>query len=71
MEYVKDLAQRYQLNDRLDWDKVPAILKAREGIAQEVTKDPPAPLPSAPSGETANPREVRLSPLQDQKPTVE
>jgi len=65
------LAQHYQLSDRIDWDKVPAILKAREGSAQEVTKGPPAPGPSAPSGETTSPREVRLSPLQDKKPTVE
>jgi L,D-transpeptidase ErfK/SrfK len=71
MDYLKDLAQHYQLSDRIDWEKVPAILKAREGIAQEVTKGPPAPWPSAPPGETASPQEVRLSPLQDRKPTVE
>jgi L,D-transpeptidase ErfK/SrfK len=64
MDYLKDLAQHYQLSDRIAWDKVPAILKAREGIAQEVTKGPPVPVPSAPPGETASPREVRLSPLQ-------
>jgi L,D-transpeptidase ErfK/SrfK len=71
LEYVQELAQHYQLNDRIDWDKVPAILKAREGIAQEVTKGPPVPWPSAPAVEAASPREVRLSPLQDKKPTVE
>ena len=64
LDYLKDLAQHYQLSDRIDWDKVPAILKAREGIAQEVTRGPPVPVPSAPPGETASPREVRLSPLQ-------
>jgi L,D-transpeptidase ErfK/SrfK len=64
MDYLKDLAQQYQLSDRIDWDKVPAILKTREGIALEVTKGPPVPVPSAPPGETASPREVRLSPLQ-------
>ena len=70
-EYVQDMAEYYQICDRIDWDKVPAILKAKEGIAWEVTKGPPVPWPSAPPGEAASPREVRLSPLQDKKPTVE
>ncbi len=71
MDYLKELAQHYQLNDRIDWDKVPAILKAKEGIAREITKGPPVPLPTAPPGEAASPREVRLSPLQVPKGTVE
>ena len=42
------MAEYYQITDRIDWDKVPAILKAKEGIAQEITKGRPAPLPAAP-----------------------
>ncbi|MCX5889852.1 MAG: L,D-transpeptidase [Deltaproteobacteria bacterium] len=71
MEYLNNLVQQYQLTERIDWPKVSPILKAKEGIAQEITKGPPVPLPSAPAGEAPSPREVRLSPLQDKKPTVE
>ncbi len=70
-EYVQDMAEYYQISDRIDWDKVPAILKAKEGIAQEITKGQPAPLPATPPAEAASPKEVRLSPLQVPKPTVE
>jgi L,D-transpeptidase ErfK/SrfK len=70
-EYVQDMAEYYQISDRIDWDKVPAILKAKEGIAQEVTKGPPAPLPAAPPASSGSPKEVRLSPLQVPKAAVE
>ncbi len=71
MEYLKNLAQQHQLTERIDWPKVPPILKAKEGIAQEITKGPPVPQPAAPPQEAASPREVRLSPLQLPKGTVE
>lgn len=71
-EYVEDMAEYYQICDRIDWEKVPAILKAKEGIAQEITKGAPVPLPATPKEEgSASPREVRLSPLQVPKATVE
>ena len=63
MEWVKDMADYYQIADRIDWDKVPPILKARSGLAQDITKVAAAPVPAAPPTSTA-PREVRLSPLQ-------
>ena len=63
-EYVEDMADYYQIRDRIDWDKVPDILKAKEGIAREVTKGAPRPLPAAPPREAPTPKEVRLSPLQ-------
>lgn len=71
MEYVEDMADYYQISDRIDWDKVPAILKAKEGIAREVTKGSPTPLPAAPPREGPTPKEVRLSPLQVPKAAVE
>ncbi len=72
LDYLRDLAARYQLGDRLDWDKVPAILQAKEGIAREITKGPPQPLPlQSPPAKGASPQEVRLSPLQPPKPKVE
>jgi L,D-transpeptidase ErfK/SrfK len=70
LEWVKDMAAYYQITDRIDWDKVRPILKAREGIAQDITKEPAVPLPAAPSGATA-PKEVRLSPLHGKKATLE
>jgi L,D-transpeptidase ErfK/SrfK len=42
MALVKDLAQKNQLVERIDWDRVPKILKAKEGIAQDITRDLPA-----------------------------
>jgi L,D-transpeptidase ErfK/SrfK len=72
LDYLRDLADHYQLGDRIDWDKVPAILKAKEGIAREITKGPPQPLPLQPSPAKGNSaQEVRLSPLQPPNPKVE
>ena len=65
------MAEYYQICDRIDWNKVPAILKAREGFAQEVTKGQPVPLPAAPPTDAGHPKEVRLSPLQVPKAAVE
>lgn len=71
LEWVQDMAEYYQISDRIDWDKVPAILKAKEGIAREITKGAPTPLPPASPPEAAHPCEVRLSPLQVPKGRVE
>jgi L,D-transpeptidase ErfK/SrfK len=73
LEYVKELAQYYRLTDRIDWDKVPPILKAGEGIAQDITRDPRGPeAPPAPAPRGASsPREVRLSPLHGKEAKVE
>jgi L,D-transpeptidase ErfK/SrfK len=62
LEWVQDMAEYYHLTDRIDWDKVRPVLKAREGVARDVTKDP---------GPVAAPREVRLLPLQGKDATVE
>ncbi|MGD0827194.1 MAG: L,D-transpeptidase [Desulfobaccales bacterium] len=72
LDYLRDLAEHYQLGDRLDWDKVPAILKAKEGIAREITKGRPRPLPlQSPPAKRGSPQEVRLSPLQLPKSRVD
>jgi hypothetical protein len=73
LKYVQELAQCYKLTDRIDWDKVRPILKVREGIARDITKDP-APPDSAPAPapkESASPREVRLSPLHEKEAKLE
>jgi L,D-transpeptidase ErfK/SrfK len=70
LEWVKDMAEYYHIADRIDWDKVPPILKTRSGLAQDITKGAAAPVPAAPS--TSNdPKEVRLSPLQGKETKVE
>jgi len=40
-EWLKNTARHYQLEDRLDWERAFQVLKAKEGIAQDVTKSPP------------------------------
>jgi L,D-transpeptidase ErfK/SrfK len=71
LEWVQDMADYYQISNWIDWDKVPAILKAKEGIARDITKGTPVPLPASPREAPAHPREVRLSPLQVPKTPVE
>ena len=73
LKYVQDLAGHYELTDRIDWGKVPPILKAREGIAQDITKEaaPPGSAPAPASKDSVSPREVRLSPLHGKEAKVE
>jgi L,D-transpeptidase ErfK/SrfK len=70
LEWVKDMAEYYKITDRIDWDKVPPILKTRSGLAQDITKAGAAPIPAAPPASDV-PKEVRLSPLQGQAARVE
>jgi len=70
LEWVQDMAEYYNITDRIDWDKVPPILKTRSGLAQDITKAGAGPIPAAPSSANA-PKEVRLSPLQGQAVKVE
>ena len=70
LEWVKDMADYYNIADRIDWDKVPPILKTRSGLAQDITKAGAPPTPATPV--TSNvPKEVRLSPLQGQAAKLE
>jgi L,D-transpeptidase ErfK/SrfK len=73
MEYVRELANAYKIQNRIDWDKVPAILKAREGIAQDITQEPlaPSPVPAVTPPEPSRPREVRVPPLQRKEAKLE
>jgi L,D-transpeptidase ErfK/SrfK len=70
LEWVQDMAEYYNITDRIDWDKVPPILKTKSGLAQDITKAGAGPIPAAPSTSNA-PKEVRLSPLQGQAVKVE
>jgi len=60
---VKELAQRHQLEDKIDWDQVSKILKVRNGVARDITKAPPAPKATTTAAPT--PQEMRLFPLQE------
>lgn len=70
LEWVQGMADYYNISDRIDWDKVPPILKAKSGLAQDITKAGAGPVPAAPFTSNA-PREVRLSPLQDETVKIE
>ncbi len=70
LDYVKSMAEYYQITDRIDWSKVPSILRRRDGIAQDITKASEAPTSagtSIPPGSTS----VRLSPLHDKESKLE
>jgi L,D-transpeptidase ErfK/SrfK len=69
LAYVQELARRYRLEHRIDWGKVPEILKAREGIAQDITKV------KAPGFSTRaaapEPSKSQPAPLQDRQSKLE
>jgi L,D-transpeptidase ErfK/SrfK len=64
LEYVKKLAESYQLASRIDWQKVDTILKIREGLARDVTRDPGPAKSAVPPSPSPRPKELGLSPLQ-------
>jgi L,D-transpeptidase ErfK/SrfK len=41
--WVEEVARLHRLQDRIDWDRVPTILKAKDGIAYDVTRGAEAP----------------------------
>jgi L,D-transpeptidase ErfK/SrfK len=61
LDYVKSMAEYYQITDRIDWTKVPSILRRRDGIAHDITKSSNAPAAA----------EVRLSPLHGKAAKLE
>ncbi|MHB8069069.1 MAG: L,D-transpeptidase [Desulfobaccales bacterium] len=71
MALVKDLAQKNQLEERIDWSRVPKILKAKEGIAQDITRDVPADKPATAAAPAPQHRETTLFPLQGKEAKLE
>ncbi|MFA5110532.1 MAG: L,D-transpeptidase [Desulfobaccales bacterium] len=65
LDWVKSMAEYYQIEDHIDWSKVPAILKVKDGIAHDITKDANAPPPAG------SPKEVQLSPLHGKAAKLE
>lgn len=70
-EYVEKLAQSHNLASRLNWLKVKNVLKIKEGVAREVTKDPEPVKSATPPSEAPRPRELGLFPLQAQDTRIE
>lgn len=71
LEYVKKLANSYQLDSRIDWQQVDTMLKIREGLARDVTKDPAPGKAAAEPSPPAKQRKLGLSPLQVQDTRIE
>ncbi|MBW1992433.1 MAG: L,D-transpeptidase [Deltaproteobacteria bacterium] len=69
MAWVQALVKSHRLYDRIDWRKVLRVLKAKTGIAQDVTKEPAAPRLTV--TESRRPRRLGLIPLQPRKYRVE
>lgn len=65
-EYVRQLAQSYHLEDRLDWPKVEVLLKLKDGVAHDVTREPLVTKAAAPSPPLCKPRKIGLLPLHPQ-----
>lgn len=67
---VKELARKNGLEDRIDWDRVAKVLKAREGIARDVTREPPEPKATI-TAPIPRPQENTLFPLQGKEAKLE
>jgi L,D-transpeptidase ErfK/SrfK len=68
---VRETAQKYQLENRIDWSLVPKILKAKEGIAQDITKEPPEPRATTAATSVPRHQETTLFPLQGKEAKLE
>lgn len=68
---IKDLVWKNRLDDRVDWDLVRKVLKTREGVARDVTKELPEPRTTT-AGAPATPvQESPLFPLQRKEAKLE
>jgi len=70
-EVVEELARRYQLVGRIDWEKVPGVLKAKDGVARDITLGPARPQPVRAGVPSRTGGEARLGPLQGQNAGLE
>jgi L,D-transpeptidase ErfK/SrfK len=71
LDYVKKMAKSYQLDTRIDWQKVDTILKIKEGLAKDVTKEPVPTKSVAEPPDDRRPRKLGLFPLQLQGTRIE
>lgn len=68
---VKKVARSHNLEDRIDWQKVKTILKIKEGIAKDVSKEPVPTRSAAVTYGKRRPKELGLSPLQSPDTRIE
>jgi L,D-transpeptidase ErfK/SrfK len=71
LDYVKKMAKSYDLESRINWQKVDTILKIKEGVAKDITKDPAPAKTAADPPDNRKPRKLGLFPLQLQGTRVE
>jgi L,D-transpeptidase ErfK/SrfK len=71
LDYVKKLAKSYQLESRIDWRKVDTILKIKEGLAKDITKEPVPVKSVAEPSDYHKPTKLGLFPLQLQGTHIE
>lgn len=64
LDRVKLVAEHYRLSHRIDWDKAAQVVKAREGIARDISLTPAPVLSGGAAAESGLPREMGLFPLQ-------
>jgi L,D-transpeptidase ErfK/SrfK len=70
LDYVKSMAEYYQITERIDWSKVPNILRRRDGIAHDITKAPEVPTAAGTSIPPTS-TQVGLSPLHGKSAKLE
>ncbi|MGQ9688804.1 MAG: L,D-transpeptidase [Desulfobaccales bacterium] len=71
LEYVRNLVQSYRLEDRVDWQKIETILKIKDGVAHDVTKEAPPTRSAATSPSPPKPRKLGLFPLHQLSTRIE
>ena len=70
MDWVRSMASYYHIADRIDWSKVPGIVRRRNGIAQDITKVSPKVVTAAGAAAVTSTR-VGLSPLHPKATKLE
>jgi L,D-transpeptidase ErfK/SrfK len=70
MTWVQSLVMSHRLQDCIDWPKVIDVLKAKEGVARDVTKGAEKPQGLTIS-ESQKPRQLGLFPLQSKEARLE
>jgi L,D-transpeptidase ErfK/SrfK len=67
---VKEMAGKNQLEGRIDWDLVAKVLKLREGVARDITREQPDSQATA-TPPAPRPQENTLFPLQGKEAKLE
>jgi L,D-transpeptidase ErfK/SrfK len=71
LQWVEKVVQDYNLQSRVDWTKIMEVLKTRDGVAREITRDPAAPKVVKSTAPPPAPRKLGVLPLQAKETGVE